>query len=67
MALESIRIVKAENIPAETRSTHDLPDKGFVEVRIERSSDPKPSFHKLNKNRMQSFRDKLKKKNLLFK
>jgi len=67
MALESIRVLKAENIPIETRVKHNLPDTGFIEIRTERNSDPEPSFHKLDSARVLELREKLKGKNMLFK
>lgn len=40
--IESIRLVKAEDLPESTKRTFSLPDSGFVEIYIESNSDPEP-------------------------
>jgi hypothetical protein len=66
MTLESVRIVKAEDLPAETLAKHNLPSEGFIEVRIERNSDPSPTFHALDAKKTDELRHKLEQKSLLF-
>ncbi len=65
MSLQSIKILKAEDVPAETRIKNKLPSTGFIEVRIERNSDPATIFEKYTKKKISELRNKLKGKNLL--
>jgi len=64
--LQSIRILRAEDIPVETRVKNNLPDTGFIEVRMERNSDTSPKFQIYSVDCMTALRGRLREKNLLF-
>lgn len=44
MAVESITLVKVEDLPPEIRAENKLPETGVIEVRVERNSDPTLTF-----------------------
>ncbi len=66
MGLESIKIVKASDLPAETLAKYGLPNKGFIEVRMEKDSPLGPKFKVLKSGSMDNIRKDLKEKDMLF-
>ena len=62
--IESITIMKAEDLPADVRKEENI-SSGFVEVRVTRNSPPETKINKLSKSPLKVIRESFKKEDCL--